>query len=325
MSNNQRLTNGIGDDWFNKCCESYTVFKAFYASFKMIFHFDSLNWIAIELLIIMPIFFRLYGFGIQQNLTRFYNKSRLQILNFLFFFSFITVFSILLQYLMPRSPACLIWDGNDLNPSRPDNGSPSVIIMLTTILFLMFLRADFKGWILVIIFAGFFFIMTTISSILSGSSSIFQALLSVCFGCWVFYVFNFLPPVFVPIVYLLISIAVVTIFGPEVVRYNKAASYLAKSGIRSTFLLTVTVILYILNAKSIDGFKWFQIQWYDGLLTSSKDDSVAIIPTVLRVTDEDRFGRKLNKDIIYSVIAFVAVLIFNSIFVHFLDYRFYQD
>lgn len=325
------ISNGIADNWFNRCCAINTsVFNSFFITFKLIFHFDSLNWIAIELLIIIPIFFRLYGFGIQQKLTKFYNKARLQILNFLFYFSLITVISALLQFLMPRNPACLQWDGANLVPLRNDFGSPSIIIMLTTILFLMFLKADFTGWKIVIIVVGFFWFFTTTSSVLSGCSSIFQALLSVCFGSWIFFTFNFLPPIFVIISYVVIATLAFTYFIPEVVKafkeslrgipelhdaYKRYLLNISTMGIRSTVLLTIIIILFILNARSIDGFKWFEMQWYEGLLTRAKDDSIAIIPQVMKITEEDKFDKKITKDIIFSLIAFVAVLGLNSFFV----------
>ena len=320
-------SNGIGDGWFDMCCAvPTTVFQTFFSSFQFIFHFDSLNWVVIELLIIMPIFFRLYGFGIQQKLTKFYNKARFQLITFLFYFSFITVFSCVLQYLLPRSPACQKWNGLDLEPLRTDYGSPSVIIMLSAILFLMFFTYSDNHWTAINICFLIFLLVITISAVLSGTNSIFQAFASLCIGFWFFFLFNFLPLIFLPASTLIIGIVALALFLPVIwgENYTSAELSCATNGVRAVLLLIVTCILFIEYAYSIDNFQWFQIKWRGVTITNGNEDSVAVIPGVLKFTDEDRFGKKLIKDIIWSIILFFVVLICNCLSVSLLKYNFYD-
>lgn len=320
------ISNGIGDDWFNRCYATSTgFFQTFYSSLQFIFHFDSLNWVVIELLFITPIFFRLYGFGVQQKLTKFYNQARIQLITFLFYFSFITVLSCILQYLLPRSPACLKWDGLNLSPLRSDYSSPSVIIMLTAILFLMFFTPSQQRWSIITVTVFLFFLLATISSILCGCNSIYQALCSLCIGFWAFFIFNFLPLIFIPIFSAAIAIFALFLFIPVLFKGGDASDIsCATTGMRAFFLLIVTMFLFFEYVYSIDHFDWFEIKWRGVKITPSQEDSVAIIPGVLKVTEEDRFGRKLKRDIISSAVAFIIVLCCNCMSVLLLKYTFYD-
>lgn len=305
------ISNGISDYWYDSCyATKVNIFQTFYSSFQILFHFDSLNWVAIELLILVPIFFRLYGFGIQQKLTKFYNKTRLQLIYFLFYFSFVTLLCSILHIIFPREPACLTWNGKDIEPLRYDYESPSAIVMFSVILFLMFVSADFTEWLGATIIAGFFFLGTALSAILSGAQSISQVIISMAFGAWVFYLFNFLPPVCIPIFIVLIIVIGLSLLIP-VLRLTDANRYAvadAATGIRAALLLIITLALYIQFALTSGSFNWFEVKWRGVTMLESNEDSMAVIPGILRVT-EDQFGKRLNRDIIYSLVAFVLVLI----------------
>ena len=328
MINKESLSNGIGDEWYNKClASSNPLFKIIYSSFSILFHFDSLNWIVLELLILLPVFFRLYGFGIQQKLTKFYNKVRLQLIKFLFYFSLSSVLSCILHFLIPRPPSCVKWDGIKFSPFESEFTSPSSLIILIIIFFLMFLHSDFVYGFKITFLFGFFFISATISSILSGSSSINQTIFSIAIGSWVYFLCSFLPLISIPIIILFISILSFYFFLPILFSINPSEYFLrqcALPGIRASLLLLISVFLFFQYAHSFNDFKWTQLNWNALQIFGSNEDSVAIIPGILRITEEDSFGKKLNQDIIASTIAFIAVLISNIISQQLFNYKIYD-
>jgi len=322
------LTNGISDEWYNAChASSYSIFQTIYSSFSLLFHFDSLNWVVLELLILLPVFFRLYGFGIQQKLTKFYNKVRLQLITFLFYFSFTTVLSCIIHFLLPQNAACAKWDGVSLTPFRSDFMSPSSLLILVTLFFLMFFDSEFGYGLIVSSLFGIFFIGATVSSILCGSASILQATISISIGAWFYFMFSFLPLICMPIFIAGAFLISLYLFVPILVSPNSSdyfLRYCALPGVRASILLLFSMFLIIQFASSYDDFKWTKLNW-EGLKTyGSHEDSVAMIPGIIRIFDEDVFGKRLLRDIIFSSIAFIAVLMSNVASNQLFNYRIYD-
>jgi hypothetical protein len=193
------ITSGISDAWFD-CCHTLSLdaFHLVFTAFHVLFHFNSLNFILVELLLLLPVFFRLYGFGVQQKLTRFYSETRSQILRFMYLFALSTVLCSSLQLLLQQTPACVQWDGRHYAPLRSTYASPNLDIVVIAILGCILVAVTLSVLSVASVVAAVFFVGVFVSAVLSGTATINQALLSSAIGAWMFFAFRFLPPLFVP-------------------------------------------------------------------------------------------------------------------------------
>ena len=145
----KQLTNGFADNWLDRCYRiGDSFFYPAYASLLLMLHFDALNWVVLELLLVLPLFFRLYGFGVQQKLGRFYNTARNQLIIFLIEFGVVTVICSSLQITLPQSGACMVWDGIEYSRYRNSGVSPSSTIALLVLLTLKMGLLGKKLWLI---------------------------------------------------------------------------------------------------------------------------------------------------------------------------------
>lgn len=317
------LTNGISDGFFDSCqARSANVFQPLFASFRLLFNFDPLNWILVELLLLLPIFFRLYGFGIQQKLTRFYNTMRNHLIHIMYLFGISTVTCSGLQLLFQSRPACVVWDGVNYKDFVDLYVAPSLDLVVITILVCILSTVLFRMWhssratLFQVIFYAIVVLMYIIvfaSTFLSGTITINQAIFSVALGVWLFFLFQFLPPVFVPVlslVLLCISMVFFIIKVRSSGRFSDSVRLCVVPGIRGCLVLAVHMGLYLRYVWEQDSFNWFRASWME----ETGDDSSeikAVIPGVVMVQNADVFGNRLKRDIRDSAIAFVAVLACN--------------
>ena len=322
------LTNGICDNWFDGClaCKP-TIFQPIFSSYQFIFHFDGLLCIVTELLVLLPTFFRFYGFGVQQKLAKFYNNSRYQLIIFLFLFSLSAVLCSDFQIFLPQPPGCVTWDGLNYEPFRPNYLSPSLtIVLITIIICFIFTLPILVSAIWFIYVSILFYLFAIISAILSGTQTINQTLLSMAFGFWLFYLYRFLPPIFIPVSSTLFLIFSFILFIYEIVekgRDNDFVKLTIVHGLRGCILLIFSIYLLIRHSKSTSNFNWFKINWSKGYDPDGTTIGGAVVPSVVDVGTGDLFGNRLKKDMIDSFLLFFAVLLINEFVSEFFHYSMY--
>jgi hypothetical protein len=176
------------------------------------------------------------------------------------------------------------------------------------------------------IVAVLFFVGVFISAILSGTATVNQALLSSSIGAWLFFTFRFLPPIFVPLCAVAVSIPTLVFSIIIINDETKEAAIVTASvvpAIRGCLLLIVNFGLYLRFVRAQDDFEWTRVTWDKGGGSSSGSGAVAVIPDVITGTG-DVFGAKLKRDIIDSAIAFVAVLACNQFVAQYFEYPLYD-
>lgn len=324
------VTNGMSDNWFDACLSYQNeFFSPIYSSFQFLFHFDGLVCIITELLVLLPAFFRFYGFGIQQKLARFYNNARYQLIIFLYLFSLSVVICSDLQIVLLQPPACATWDGLNYQPFVEKYQSPSFTIVLTTIFicFLFSLPLFISTiWYLFSALLIFFYIFLLLSSILSGSATINQAIFGVSLGCWLFFTHRFFPPILVPIISFTASFMSLIFLIIKVCQFGVDNTFVTLSvvpGIRGCCLLVLCGFLFLRLVKSGLGFSIFTVQWSRRVL-NDESSCEAVVPTVIG-GHGDVFGNRLKYDIRDGIIAFVSVLIINEIISEVFHYELFQS
>jgi hypothetical protein len=316
-------TSGLSDAWFDRCqAVGSEAFHLIFSAFQLLFHFDTLNFILGELLLLLPVFFRLYGFGVQQKLTRFYNETRAQLLRFMYLFAISTVLCSILQLLLCQTPACMTWDGINYSPLRLTYSSPNLDIVVITILACILITVTIKVLSVASVVAGLFFIGVFVSAVLSGNVTIDQALLSSGIGSWLFFTFRFLPPLFVPLAAVVLAVPSLGYYAMWILEEGNDAVVVSASvvpGIRGCLLLAVNVFLYFRFVRRQENFKWRGVNWDRGRASSSDSSVVAVIPDVIP-SGGDMFGTRLKWDIIDGIIAFVFVLACNQFVAQYFSY-----
>jgi hypothetical protein len=186
-------------------------------------------------------------------------------------------------------------------------------IVLITILMCLIVTVVMGIWYIASIIAVLFFIGVFISSILAGTATVNQALLSAAIGTWLFFIFRFLPPFFIPLAAVLLmipSLVFYAIFAVEQGRFSEIVQVSVVPGIRGCMLLFVNLYLYLRFVKFQEDFQWLRVQWDRGGASESGSEGEAVIPQVISDTG-DVFGSRLNRDLIDSACAFGAVLACN--------------
>lgn len=320
------LTNGICDNWFDGClARKPSIFQPIFSSFQFLFHFDGLLCIITELLVLLPAFFRFYGFGVQQKLAKFYNNSRYQLIIFLFLFSLSAVICSDLQIFLPQPPGCVTWDGLNYEPFRPNYLSPSLTIVLITLIicFLFTLQTFISSIWAVYAVPLLFYLFAIISAILSGTQTINQTLLGMSLGLWLFFLYRFLPPIFIPVSSTLFFIFSLIIFVIEIKHKGPLDDFVKITivpGIRGCILLIFSCYLLYRHSKSHSNFGWFSIQWAKGNELDETKIGGAVVPNVVDVGTGDLFGNRLKKDMLDSLFLFIAVLLINEFVSEYFEY-----
>lgn len=318
------FTNGISDNWRSACQLHLSwFFQPIYSSFQLLFHFDSLNWILLELLIILSLFFRLYGFGVQQKLSKFYGEVRNQLLSFMYLFASGIVVCGVLQLMLPQPPVCAAWDGVEYAPLRAQYMTPSADIVVLSMLSCLFAFAQVSVWRKASVVICAFFVFLFLSAIFSGSSTVCQALLSASIGAWLYFAFRFLPHIAVPIIGGMLILGGGTYFAVWIAKKGVKNNLVISSaipGLRGCMQLAVNMCLYLRFALRNPNFNWFGFRWESRNNSDDGSDGGAVIPNVLTGGESDAFGKLLRTDVIDGAIAFLVVLACNGIVVYKFDY-----
>lgn len=322
------IGNGISDHWSCKCYVSaVSIFQPIYSSFELLFNNDALNWFVFELLLLLPLFFRLYGFGVQQKLTKFYNETRRQLINYQFLFGFTTVLCSILQIFIPQASACVIWDGISYGPLRSNNPSPSQSIVLVTVLLLTIACLSIERRLFYVIGVIIILSFLILSSILSGATSIAQAILSLAMGACILFIYRFVPPISIPLSSLIAIVGGIILFSIDIHNHqisDDLVQYSVVPGICGCFILVVNLYHFFRFISYQNNYGWFTVNWVQVDKGSSDCIATAVIPGVIEVKNGDEFGERLFRDIIDGAICFLALLIFNGIISKAFSYRFFN-
>lgn len=315
------IANGIGDDPFNRCLAVGTsVFGPMFSVVEIILHSDMINWLLIELIILFPLFFRLYGFGFQNKITEFYFNTRQQLIIAMSTISLATVLCSMLQFYCPQPSACVYWNGLSYEPYKVPVLNPNNNIVCGTLLACTLVVLGKKSWLLrgLICFLVTFFIY--LASLLCGAVSLNQCISSISLGVWLFFFFRILSPFFALVVNFIFAIAGFVIF----IIPNVGADYAYKEtivGIRGCLLLVLLSGLYIRFCMRQPDFKWFKLNINTGPRQEGIDMDGALIPRVRKAAEMDTLGSRLTRDIIEGAIAFLLVIIADGIIGFFYDYQ----
>ena len=318
MNPKNLILNAISDSWYDKCFyENNDFANSIALSFNRIFQFDCIITVGFLILIIFPVLFKIYGFGLQQRLRHFYDNSRSIFINFLFLcalsLSLSTIFHLWVQQPMP----CIIWDGRNVLPTTLGSRTPNEELIITLILVESIWSLKIGMNFLRKLISLILLLSDCYTALLTGSSSISQLLVSLSLGFWIIFLFKFLPPIGLPITSIISSLIVIFLFFYLFPNFGWDSSLMRESlqiCIRSSIVLICSLILQIRFAFVRVEFDWFKLNWgfgWNSIQTDSSDD--VIVPSMLKETPQDDFGRVLTSDLIDGIITFFLFLLGNTL------------
>lgn len=309
--------NAVSDHWFDQCFDiSNNLMASVSNAFDRLFQYDCIVTVGFQILIIFPVLFKIYGFGVQQRLRKFYDTSRGLFISFLFLCSFSMAICTLIHLWIQQPMPCLIWDGRTLSPGNNSSRSPNeeliiILILARAIWSLKFGHSFFRKLTCITIV-----LLDYTAALLSGVSSISQIILSVSIGFWIMCLYELLPPIGIPISCVLGILAMVTVFSLNYPRYGFQSDLICKSlhyCIKSTIVLAISCLLQLRFGFSRDSFDWFAVGWGPRWKTNDSDSSDdVIIPSMVREAPVSDFGKVLKFDLIDSLIAFILFLLGNT-------------
>lgn len=317
------LMNGVADNLFDCClAKNNKLVQAVSLAFDRMFQIDCVLTVDYLILIIFPILFKIYGFGVQQRLRNFYDSSRLIFIEFIFLCSFSVSITSIMHLFIKQPMACISWNGHSIEPALKSTRTPNpeIIIILILGLGVWFLKVGYdtiRKLITFIIIA-----VEIVSTVLAGCASISQALISVIFGFWVVFLFKFIPPIGIPVLgafTLILSIMILIFSNKKVIFGSPLMSQSTNMLIRSLISLLTSIILELRFGMGREDFDWKKISW--GARWSNRDlgdDDEVVIPSMIKENIRDDFGKLLRNDLIDSVISFIIFLLGNVI-VYFTD------
>ena len=317
MSNSPLILNALTDNWFDCCMKmDWRVLPAIAQAFNRMFQFDCVITVDYLILIIFPILFKIYGFGVQQRLRNFYDSSRLVFIEFLFLCSFSVILSSIMHIWIQQPMPCITWDGRNVKIFEHSSRTPNPEIIMIFIL-------AWGVWSLKIgiplirkFICVTIFLLECTASILSGYSSISQILISIVIGMWIVFLFNFLPPIGIPTIGFASIIGAAIIFGISFPKFNWDTELIKSSFhlcIRGIISLLICCLLQLRFGFARDEFDWSKINWglgWGNPNEGSSDD--VVIPSMIRENVKDDFGKILKIDLTDSIIAFVVFLLGNA-------------
>jgi hypothetical protein len=315
----QDLTlNAVSDNWFDRCMKTDNrLLAAIVQAFSRVFQFDCIVTIIYLILIIFPILFKIYGFGIQQRLRNFYNSSRLIIIEFLFLFSFSVDLCTIIHLCIQQPMPCVIWNGRDLSPLTHSSRTPNHELIVVFILCIGVWSLKIGIPLVRRTICVAIVLLECVAAVLSGYSSISQALISLTFGVWIIFLFNFLPPVGIPVIGSVAFVSSCVLFGVTFPKYQWSTALIKTSlhlCARGAISLFISCILLLRFGFAREEFDWHKVSWGLGWKNNkegSSDD--VVIPSMIRESFKDDFGSVLKTDLIVSIIAFILFLICNTL------------
>ncbi|OHS95715.1 hypothetical protein TRFO_10357 [Tritrichomonas foetus] len=310
------ILNGVSDSWTDCCL--YVDNKVIYAiatTFDRLFHYDCFITVGFLILIIFPILFKLYEFGLQQRLRMFYDHSRVIFINFIFLCSFSLAISTIMHLSVQQPMPCITWDGDNIVPFRTSSRTPNEGIILLMILCHAIWIVDIELKIIRRIASILVFNLYVTFVVLNGESSISQILVSFFVGIWIISVHHFVPPIGTIILSVGSSIFVFALFGVVYPTVGWSTHLIRESlhlVFRSGIVLLVTVYQLARFGYLRRHFDWFKTNWELNRHVWMESTAVdAVIPSTARDSTKDNFGNLLSNDLIDGAVGFIVYLLGN--------------
>lgn len=311
MSYNGFNFSAISDDKWNGCLYKPSEFiKTVAETYRRTVHFDSIVTIFCIILIIMPMLFKIYRFGIQTQLRAFYNRLYLNFSHYLTTIGLMTELASLVHLFINQQPACIRWENGQLKYNTGSLRVPHLDLLLACLLAEALI--SYKTRMIIMRFVvGFLFVaLDVVGMILNGCTSVCGALSSVFFALWVICYTKFMPPIVLSgtcgVVTLISLITLFVVKGqyPDGFGfYNLKDTYFIC--LRGIFVTVISQIMYIQYGITRDDFKWIGAKWTEELGNDESDSgNVAEIPRMDVGTKSVDFGKTLSRDLSFGILSF---------------------
>lgn len=321
------IFNGISDSWTDRCYYVDSTFiDAVASAFNHLFRYDCFFFIEFLTLIIFPIFFKIYGSGLQQRLRLFYDHSRLIFINLAILCCLTLSISTIMHLLVHQSPPCAIWDGKNIIPFRSSSKTPHESLILIFLIFEFSLTIDIELKLFFIISSSLFTFLYILILLLSGNTSFSQILISIFVATWIFALHKFNPPIVK--VFLSFTMAIITLIFFAITYsklnwlnvFNHEAFH---NSFRASFGLIASNLLFIHFSKQRKHFNWLKTNWVlNKHLWVNGESNDAIIPSTSSESQKDDFGNLLTYDLIGGIFGFILYLT-GDLILYYLDRHFF--
>lgn len=306
--------NGISDSYLDQCFYRENKFYVgFCSTINRILHFDCLSTIIFQILIIFPVLFMIYGFGAQVKLREFYDKINHTFMKNLIVFAFGSAVCGIIHLYVKIPPPCIKWERFGLTDFKSYSRTPNNTIFIVTYAFILFMNIPIKRqWIFIIIMLAFCVIYITFS-VLTGYTSIYQALITISLSFAINSFFSILPPIGIVITGACILLLSIPDFAVNLAHYGWIESLRTSEELllRTMILMCASLFLYIRYGLSRVYFEWLKLPWLTHHASDDNDD--AFIPSMTEYKDDTNFGMLLRGDLLFAVIAFAIYIVGNAL------------
>ncbi|EAY22215.1 hypothetical protein TVAG_093890 [Trichomonas vaginalis G3] len=303
--------SAISDKWYDVChTKARGGMIGITETYRRTIHYDAIVTIIAIILIILPMLFKIYGFGLQTQLRNFYNRL---VLNFCFYENLIGLGALvcsIFHIYINQQPACLRWDKNKTYFLRGQFRSPSPDLVTMTILASAIISYTPKFKIARYSIATIILVLDIFAQIYGGLSSYAGAVSSVALEFWVICFSKFVPPCTFTafnIVVIILALSAV-IYSSIKFEYdadnNRDSHYLA---IRGMLAAIMAQVFYVNYGLSREDFNWMGSDWTEEL-EENDSDSGAEIPKMDTGAKTVDFGKVLNGDLYCGCIDFIIFL-----------------
>lgn len=315
------ILNGQSDSWVNSCL--YTdnkIIQSISNGVSRLIQFDSLFLVGFLSLIMFPVLFSIYSFGLQQKLRTYYNSLRNSMIRFFFIFAFSFASSTIFHLLIQQPTPCVYWErSTGVSPlkfqsysSKSPNENIIIILVISTLLW----EIQINIQLMLRLFAMMLLILFCFVEVIMGYSSVIQVIISLFWGFWIVSFFKLVPPIVYPISGGLVGFVLFVLFGIRFKQFGWDAPMMKESltlSLRSSLMLLIYSAYIIHFGLSRKDFSWFKIDMSSSRMANPNDFFNALVPQMSTNEQQTDFGHLLNVDIIITFIGFILYLIGNFV------------
>ena len=314
--------SAIADDWWDAChiVKDNQMVNAIAETYRRTIHFDSIATIFCILLIVLPMLFKIYGFGIQTQLKSFYNKLYSGFNFYQVLLGLITEVIALLHLFVNQQPACVRWYRNQIQFNLGGLRSPNLDLAMMVLLAEALISYHTKFAILRIIIAITFVVLDAVTKILIGATNVSGAVETIALALWIIYFSKFVPPIVITSLSFLITLFLIIAICVSCSTFNQGIGFSTLKdsyfiALRGIFLAVISQVQYIHYAFSRSDFRWLSSNWTEEFRfrESDSDGGDAEIPRGMANTETKSvdFGKVLDRDLILGSICFICFLFGN--------------
>ena len=176
----------IDDDWWNVCrADDIPFFTALAETFRRTIHYDTVSTVLCIILLVLPMLFKIYGFGVQTQLRAFYNRLYSNFNSYQIIFGLGAELISLFHIFINQQPACIKWDKTSFSFSVSNPRVPNLDLFIVCILAEALIIYRMKMLPMRILVGLLIIIMCSVSMMLIGAFSISGAITTISFSFWV--------------------------------------------------------------------------------------------------------------------------------------------